>query len=133
VLGTACVVRPIVHRCDAGRERLGGTETDGAIAVLRLHQRSEACGHREIAERGNVGADEEAEQCIPQMEMSIHEAGDADHARANYDLCGWRFDFWSDCNDRPFTDVHVASCEVGHGWIHGEHGHAADEQLAASG
>ena len=126
-------MRPIVHRGDAGRERLGGTETDGAIAVLRLHQRSEACGHREIAERGNVGADKKAEQGVPQMEMSIDEAGNADHARAVDDLCGWRLDHRGDRDDRPFADMHVASGEVGHGWIHGEDGGAADEQLAASG
>ena len=67
------------------------------------------------------------------MEMSIHESRNADHARAVDDLCGWSLDHRGDCNDRPFTDMHVASGEVGHGWIHGEHGDAADEQLAASG
>ena len=50
-----------MHSGDSGSECLGGAEPDGAITVLGLHQRSEACGHREIAERGNVSADEEAE------------------------------------------------------------------------
>ena len=67
------------------------------------------------------------------MEMSIHEAGNADHARAVDDLCGRRLDPRGDCDDRPVTDMHVAGGEVGHGRIHGEHGDAADEELAASG
>jgi len=38
-----------------------------------------------------------------------------------------------DGDDRPVTDVHVAGRQVGHGRLHGEHGGAADEQLAACG
>ena len=113
VLGAARVVRPVVHRGDAGGERLGGAETDGAIAVLGLHQRSEAGGHREIAERGNVGADEEAEQGVPQVEMRIDEAGNADHAGAVDDLRGWRLDLLGDRDDGPVADMHVAAARSG--------------------
>ena len=49
------------------------------------------------------------------MEMSIDEAGNADHACAVDDLCGWRLDHRGDCDDRAVTDMHVAGGEVGHG------------------
>jgi hypothetical protein len=65
--------------------------------------------------------------------MGIHEAGNADHACTVDDLRNWRLDQWGDCDDRPFTDMHVARSEVGYGWVHGEHGYAPDEELAASG
>ena len=129
VLGAARVVRPVVQRGDAGGERLGGAETNGAIAVLGTHQRAEARGHREVAERGNVGADVKAEQGVPQVEMGIDEAGNADHARAVDDLRGGRLDLLGDRDDGPVADMHVAGCEVGHGGIHGEHGGAADERI----
>ena len=37
------------------------------------------------------------------------------------------------CDDRPFTDMHVARSEVGYRLVHGEHGYATDEELVASG
>ena len=61
VLGASRIMRPVVHRRDAGGDCIGGGEPDGAIAVLGLHQRSEACSHRKIAEGGTVRADEDAD------------------------------------------------------------------------
>ena len=65
------------------------------------------------------------------MEMCIDEARNADHAGAVDELCGRRLDPRGDGGDRPIADMHVARGEVGHGRIHGEHGGAADDELAA--
>jgi hypothetical protein len=63
--------------------------------------------------------------------MRIDEARDADHARAVDDLRRWSLDLLGDSDDGPVSDMHVATCEVRHGGIHGEHGGAADKQFSA--
>ena len=65
------------------------------------------------------------------MEMRIDEARDADHPGAVDDLSRGRLDPLGDGDDRAVADMHVAAGEVGHGRIHGEHGGAADDELAA--
>ena len=106
-------------------------ETGRAIVVLRLHQRTETRRHREVAERRNVGADEQAERRGPHVHMRIDESRDADHPGAVDHLSRGRLDPLGDGDDRAVADMHVAAGEVGHGGIHGEHGGAADDELAA--
>ena len=131
VLGAAYVVRPVVNRGDAGGDRIDGRETGRAIVILRLHQRTETRRHREVAERRNIGADEQAERRGPHVHVRIDETRDADHPGAVDHLRRRRVDPLGDGDDGAVADMHVAAGKVGHGGIHGEHGGATDDELAA--
>ena len=131
VIRRADVMRPVVHRCAAGAQRLGGAEDDGAVAVLRRHELAQAVAHREIAELVDVGPDERPEQAGPEMPMGVDEARHADHAAAFDDLRLRRVDLRRDRDDRAVAHMHVAGREIVDLGVHGQHGGAADHELAA--
>ncbi len=85
----------------------------GAIAVLRLHQRTEARRHRKVSERRNVRADEHAERRGPHVHVRVDETRDADHPGAVDHLRCRRLDPLRDRDDTAVTDVHVTARKVG--------------------
>ena len=130
VVRRADIVRPVVHRRAAGTQRLGGAEDDGAVAVLRRHELTQAVAHRKVAELVDIGADERPEQAGPEMPVGVDEARHADHAAAFDDLRLRRIDLGRDRDDRTVAHMHVAGREIVDLRVHGQHGGAADDELA---
>ena len=106
-------------------------EPHAAIAVFGRHEPAEPVADREISDRGNVGAHERPEQAGPQVPVRVDEARHADHAAAVDDLRLRRIDLGRDRDDRAVAHMHVAGREIGDLRVHGQHGGAADDELAA--